>query len=139
LAHKHGPDPKSGKQFRKLEKLPLSLQPYAVDSLAHAREGIERWVLDAASSEGQKYLTPAEKSAHAYELGLLYYAMVMKLPPRGREVFRLNRIEGLGHDEIAGRLGTSVDAVKSHLADAAIGVAEIQESLDAKESSNNGR
>jgi DNA-directed RNA polymerase specialized sigma24 family protein len=139
LANKHGPDPKSGKQFRKLEKLPLSLRPYAVDSLAHAREGIERWVLDYASAEGQKYLTPSEKSAHAYELGLLYYAMVMKLPPRGREVFRLNRVEGLGHEEIAIRLGTSVDAVKSHLADAAIGVAEIQEYLDAKESSNTGR
>ncbi|SMF48174.1 RNA polymerase sigma-70 factor, ECF subfamily [Tistlia consotensis] len=39
-----------------------------------------------------------------------------RLPPRTREIFRLNRVEGLTYLEIAARLGISESSVQKHLA-----------------------
>lgn len=45
-------------------------------------------------------------------------AIVEELPKRTRQVFVLNRIEGLTYSEIAGRLGISISSVQKHLASA---------------------
>lgn len=42
-----------------------------------------------------------------------------ELPPRTREVFLMRRVEGLGRDAVAGRLGISISAVEKHTAKAA--------------------
>ncbi|TAJ84774.1 RNA polymerase sigma factor [Reyranella sp.] len=44
--------------------------------------------------------------------------IVEGLPKRTRQVFVLNRIEGLTYSEIAGRLGISISSVQKHLASA---------------------
>lgn len=43
-------------------------------------------------------------------------AAMEELPPRTREIFQLNRIEGLTYGEVAGRLGISESSVQKHLA-----------------------
>lgn len=45
-------------------------------------------------------------------------ALVRELPPRTQQIFVLNRIDGLTHAEVAGRLGVSESAVQKHLATA---------------------
>ncbi|MDB5479639.1 MAG: polymerase subunit sigma-24 [Caulobacteraceae bacterium] len=41
---------------------------------------------------------------------------VAKLKPRTREVFRLHKLEGLSHADVASRLGISKSAVEKHMA-----------------------
>ncbi|HWV09337.1 MULTISPECIES: RNA polymerase sigma factor [unclassified Pseudomonas] len=43
---------------------------------------------------------------------------VAELPPRTRDIFRLNRLEGLTHAEVARQLGISDSSVQKHLAKA---------------------
>lgn len=43
-------------------------------------------------------------------------SLLNELTPRQKEIFRLNREEGLSHDEIAKKLGISVNTVKKHMA-----------------------
>jgi RNA polymerase sigma-70 factor (ECF subfamily) len=64
-------------------------------------------------------LSPADEAALEQERAILR-AIMRTLPPRCREVFRLNREEGLDHREIGRRLNISVSTVKNHLARAAI-------------------
>jgi RNA polymerase sigma-70 factor (family 1) len=40
---------------------------------------------------------------------------IEQLPPQRRLVYQLSRVEGLNHDEIAGRLNISKNTVKNHL------------------------
>lgn len=43
---------------------------------------------------------------------------VAELPERTREIFRLNRLEGLTHAEVARQLGISDSSVQKHLSKA---------------------
>src|SRR5690606_2327578 len=41
--------------------------------------------------------------------------IISKLPPRQQEIFRLCRLDGFSHKEIADQLGISVQTVKNHM------------------------
>jgi RNA polymerase sigma-70 factor (ECF subfamily) len=47
-------------------------------------------------------------------------AIMEKLPPRCREVFQLNREEGVEQQEVARRLNIKLSTVKNHLTRAAV-------------------
>lgn len=47
-------------------------------------------------------------------------AAVAQLPPRCREVFLLNRLDGLSYTQVAAHLGISVSAVEKHMARACL-------------------
>ncbi len=59
-------------------------------------------------------------------------AIMERLAPRCREVFRLNREEGIEQREIARRLGITLSTVKNHLSRAAIIFAREIEGLNAE-------
>ena len=52
------------------------------------------------------------------ELIVLLFAEIEKLPPKCREIFKLNRFERLKYKEIALRLGISEKTVENHIANA---------------------
>lgn len=52
---------------------------------------------------------------HFKELNENINFLLEKLTPRQKEVFRLSREEGLTHEEIAKKLGISVNTVKNHM------------------------
>jgi RNA polymerase sigma factor (sigma-70 family) len=47
-------------------------------------------------------------------------AAVARLPPRCREVFWNNRVDGLSYAQVAAHLGISVSAVEKHMARACL-------------------
>lgn len=49
------------------------------------------------------------------ELNSKLQSLLLELTPRQREIFHLSREEGLTHDEIAKKLGISVNTVKNHI------------------------
>lgn len=49
------------------------------------------------------------------ELNSKLQSLLQELTPRQREIFLLSREEGLTHDEIAKKLGISVNTVKNHI------------------------
>lgn len=52
---------------------------------------------------------------HFNELNANVQALLDQLTPRQKEIFLLSREEGLKHDEIAKKLGVSVNTVKKHM------------------------
>lgn len=78
--------------------------------LAHAHVSLEDDVLALPSVE------PAqdERVAHQQALAAVRSA-VLRLPPRCREVYLLNRIEDMSYTEIARHCGISVKAVEKHI------------------------
>jgi RNA polymerase sigma-70 factor (ECF subfamily) len=52
---------------------------------------------------------------HFRELSEKVQALLDELTPRQKEIFQLSREEGLTHEEIAKRLGISVNTVKKHM------------------------
>lgn len=63
-------------------------------------------------------LTRQDRAALERERAILR-AIMQKLPPQTRRVFRLNRVHGLEHQEIAVRLNMRISTVKDHLIRAA--------------------
>lgn len=57
----------------------------------------------------------AETTAAARERLAIIIKAVATLPPRCRDVFLMNRIDGLSHGEIAQRLGISRNMVEKHI------------------------
>lgn len=57
----------------------------------------------------------AERASLSREELRVLAAAVASLPPRGREVFRLHKIEGLSYAEIAARLGIAKNTVIVHM------------------------
>ncbi|WP_211107279.1 sigma-70 family RNA polymerase sigma factor [Azospirillum thermophilum] len=56
-----------------------------------------------------------DDAAAARQRVRLMQAVVDELPPRCREVFLLNKVDGLSHGEIAQRLGISRNMVEKHI------------------------
>lgn len=56
-----------------------------------------------------------DDAAAARQRVRLMQAVVDELPPRCREVFLLNKVDGLSHGEIANRLGISRNMVEKHI------------------------
>ncbi|KSP70251.2 RNA polymerase sigma factor [Pseudomonas aeruginosa] len=69
---------------------------------------------------------PEESAVDADALARLR-EIVAELPPRTREIFRLNRLEGLTHAEVARRLEISDSSVQKHLARA---LAHVMQALE---------
>jgi RNA polymerase sigma factor (sigma-70 family) len=63
--------------------------------------------------------TPEHTAVAVGELGVLAEAFAA-LPPRTREVFMLNRFEGLNQREVAERLGISLTVVEKHMSRAVL-------------------
>ncbi|WP_167615602.1 RNA polymerase sigma factor [Maribellus sediminis] len=55
---------------------------------------------------------------HYRELNEKVKGLINELSPRQREIFLLSREEGLGHEQIAQKLGISVNTVKKHVSNA---------------------
>ncbi len=78
--------------------------------LAHAHVSLEDDVLALPSVE------PAQDDRVAHQQALLAVRnAVLRLPPRCREVYLLNRIEGMSYTEISRHCGISVKAVEKHI------------------------
>lgn len=78
--------------------------------LAHAHVSLEEDVLMLPSAE------PAQEERVAHQQALVAVrAAVLRLPPRCREVYLLNRIEDMSYTEIARHCGISVKAVEKHI------------------------
>ncbi|MET3877911.1 RNA polymerase sigma-70 factor [Chitinophaga sp. OAE865] len=58
---------------------------------------------------------PTEEAALGKELEQLLYKAVAQLPAQQQKVYRMSRIEGLKHDDIAQRLNISRETVKKHM------------------------
>lgn len=58
--------------------------------------------------------SPERQTLSREELAVLRQA-ILDLPPRGREVFLLHKFDGVSYDEIARRLGISVNTVIVHM------------------------
>ena len=59
-----------------------------------------------------------DETVLAHESQQLISRAIKQLPPRQQLVFRLSKQEGMGRDEIAGKLHISPHTVKNQLADA---------------------
>ena len=93
-----------------------------------AREN--RWGAEGASfCDGAPVaLAPAADDAVSarQELAVLFKTLE-RLPARSREVFRLHKLDGLAHADVARRLNVSVSAVEKHMIRA---LAELAKALD---------
>ena len=56
-----------------------------------------------------------EEIAHGTHLAELIEEAIAALPPRGQEIFRLNRFEGLTYNQIAERCGVTYKTVETHM------------------------
>lgn len=78
--------------------------------MAHAHVSLEDDVLALPSAE------PAQDERVAHQQALVAVRVaVLRLPPRCREVYLLNRIEDMSYTEIARHCGISVKAVEKHI------------------------
>ncbi|MCC6317473.1 MAG: RNA polymerase sigma-70 factor [Gemmatimonadaceae bacterium] len=57
-----------------------------------------------------------DASASEQEIEAALRSAIESLPPRCRQVFEMNRMQGLKYAEVAGALGISVKAVEAHMA-----------------------
>lgn len=58
---------------------------------------------------------PTEEAALGKELEQLLHKAIAQLPAQQQNVYRMSRIEGLKHDDIAHRLNISRETVKKHM------------------------
>lgn len=58
----------------------------------------------------------AERQLDAHQRLLRIHQALAELPPRTRQIFTLNRLQGLSYAEVAKRLGISDSSVQKHLA-----------------------
>jgi RNA polymerase sigma-70 factor (ECF subfamily) len=65
--------------------------------------------------ENEEYLSGDEKNIDHYMMLEKLDKSIKSLPPKCGEVFTLNKIKGLSHNEIAASLGISVKTVEAHM------------------------
>lgn len=58
------------------------------------------------------------KDINALQIRTIIHEAMLKLPPRRRQIFRMNKIEGFSRKEIANQLGISENSVRNQLLDA---------------------
>ncbi len=73
---------------------------------------------DTAGLEPVADLPAADDAAHARQRMLQVLAIVEGLRPQCRRAFRLHKLDGLSHAEVAERLGISRSAVEKHISHA---------------------
>lgn len=66
------------------------------------------------NAPGEQVSTPVDE-LNAKELNLLIENTLKELPERAREIFRMNRFQGLKYGEIADKLSISVKTVESNM------------------------
>lgn len=69
---------------------------------------------ELAALQADERDSPVEAAAHRQRIARLNDA-VAELPPRQRQAFLLNRIDGLSHEEVAATMGISTRMVAKHL------------------------
>lgn len=72
-------------------------------------------VFDPSGDQKLNMLFLAEDIQATRELKESIEHIMSKLPPRQQEIFRLSRLDGFSHKEIADQLGISVQTVKNHM------------------------
>jgi RNA polymerase sigma factor (sigma-70 family) len=83
---------------------------------AGARDGAWREAnTTVAANEAVNEEPDAEAALAARQRLARVLAAVETLPPQTRRVFRMHKIEGLSHAEVAARLGVSKSAVEKHM------------------------
>jgi RNA polymerase sigma-70 factor (ECF subfamily) len=101
----------------------------ALDHLRHVGHKVELPGGDeAAAAVPDPEPSPEKIALYRSELARLR-RVVYDLPPRCREVFLLAKFAGLGHAEIAARLGISRHTVVSHMVNA---LATIERAMDSE-------
>ena len=90
--------------FRTAANLAVDFARKAKIRLRHAGEAFDLGANAVAPAN------PEDSTSAAMELARLHDSL-SKLPPLCRDAFLLNRVEGLTHAEIAGRLGVSVRTI----------------------------
>jgi RNA polymerase sigma-70 factor (ECF subfamily) len=92
----------------------------AVDN-RRRRSTRERTATDYAVLEACTQSWPAaDEVVYASQRLKSVEAAVAQLPPRCREVFLCNRVDGLSYTQVAAHLGISVSAVEKHMARACL-------------------
>ena len=86
------------------------------NSMMHLRKAKREMPLDErwAESQVQSQDNPAEE-LDAKELNAVILFTLQKLPERTRQIFNMNRFEGLKYKEIAEKLSISVKTVESNM------------------------
>lgn len=116
-------------------KNPRALLFHIAANLAMDHHRVERRRVELVA-EVQDLLWPQcneispERNAMAEQTLIQLNAEVERLPERSREIFRMNRFDGLTQREIADRLGISVTAVEKHLQKAFARLAAARVSAD---------
>jgi RNA polymerase sigma factor (sigma-70 family) len=82
------------------------------------RSDLERIYLDELARLPERVQPSPEEQALALEALRQVEQMLGHLPGKARAAFLYNRLDGLGHAEIAERLGVSVSRVRQYLAQA---------------------
>ena len=86
---------------------------------ARTRPDIQRGAGGALDDLASEEPTPDQSVEHQQRLDLLRDA-ILTLPPRCREVYLLNRMQGMSFVQIARHLGISTQAVEKHVAKALV-------------------
>lgn len=80
------------------------------------RSALERSYLDALQAQPEAYHPSPEEQAVALQALQEVDRLLGDLSVKARQAFLLNRLDGLGHAEIAEHLGVSVSRVRQYLA-----------------------
>ena len=88
-----------------------------------ARNAALKWLRDYQRRQGTSIDGIQVDSSSPSEDTLLYYtelenvigAEIEKMPPQRRTIFKLSRIDGLSHKQIAEKLGIGVRTVETHI------------------------
>ena len=103
----------------------------AVDN-GRRRSARDRTATDYAILEAYRHTgSTADEVVYASQRLRTVEAAVAQLPPRCREVFLCNRIDGLSYTQVAAHLGISVSAVEKHMARACFLIDAILNDNDA--------
>lgn len=92
-------------------------QRLSLNSLRAASRSQQRVISMLADQTGMRN-NPTEENVLARDLADFTEELIRKLPRQQQQVFRLSRLEGLSHKEIAALLHLSPHTVKNHLAEA---------------------
>jgi len=85
---------------------------------------VKRAALHVPADEAPEVSVAPEQDwgLRAEETTKRYIAALDLLPPRTREIFLLNRVDGLSYKEVAVRMGLSVKAIEYHMTKALAGL-----------------